>query len=140
MRTGGVGVRELRRIGKAIGVDEAQVRFLLEVATAADLIAPGSGGHRPTAVFRKWRAKEPAKQLATVLPAWYAMPAITLDATTDPALLTDDAGPLAVALRPVMLQALDELPPSTGITETEAFFSLVRWSAPIPLDGIARAR
>jgi Helicase conserved C-terminal domain len=136
LRTGGVGVRELRRLAKAVGVEEEQVRFLLEVATAAELIAPGPAGHRPTAAFKRWRAKEPAKQLATVLPAWYAMPAITLDGSTDPALLIDDAGPLAVALRPVLLQALDELPPSTGITDTEAFFSLVRWSAPIPLNGI----
>src|SRR6185295_2718638 len=107
LRTGGVGVRELRRLGKAIGVDEAMVRFLLELAAAADLVAPGSGGYRPTAVFRKWRAKEPAKQLAAVLPAWYAMPSITLDRSPDPALLPDNAGPIAVALRPVLLQALD---------------------------------
>lgn len=139
LRTGGVGVRELRRLGKAIGVDEVMVRFLLELAVAADLIAPGSGGYRPTAVFRKWRAKEPARQLAAVLPAWYALPSITLDGSPDPALVPDEAGPVAVALRPVLLRVLDELPPSTGITETEAFFSLVRWSAPIPLVAVDEA-
>jgi len=90
-------------------------------------------------VFRKWRIKEPAKQLAAVLPAWYAMPSITLDASTEPALVPDSAGPVAVALRPALLRVLDELPPSTGITDTEAFFSLVRWSAPIPLIGVGEA-
>jgi hypothetical protein len=140
LRTGGVGVREQKRLAKAVGVDEATVRFLLELATTADLLSPATAdsgvGYRPTAEFRRWRRQEPVGQLADALAAWYTMPSLTLDGSTEPALMPDNAGPLAIALRPILLRVLDELPPSTGITETEAFFSLVRWSAPIPLNGI----
>ncbi len=135
LRTGGVGARELRRLAKATGIDEPAARLLLEIAVSADLVAPGPGGILPTAEFDEWLAQDPATQLTILLTAWYAMPAIALDGNTEPALLHDPAGPLAAELRPVLLRTLDELPPGTGVTDTDAFFSLVRWSAPLPLRG-----
>ncbi|EUA30240.1 putative DNA-binding domain protein [Mycobacterium xenopi 4042] len=41
LRSGGLGVREVKRLAKATGIDDARLGLILEVAAAAGLIASG---------------------------------------------------------------------------------------------------
>ena len=43
LRSGGVGVRDLRRAAREIDTDEATAAFLIELAAGADLVAPSEG-------------------------------------------------------------------------------------------------
>ena len=60
LRSGGLGVRELRRVAREVDADETTAALLVELAVAADLVAesdgvsPGMGAHhrRPTSGLR----------------------------------------------------------------------------------------
>ncbi|MGH3598634.1 MAG: helicase-associated domain-containing protein, partial [Mycobacterium sp.] len=47
LRTGGLGVRELRRLAKVTGIDEARLGLILELAAGAGLIASGIPDPKP---------------------------------------------------------------------------------------------
>ena len=47
LRSGGLGVREVRRLAKATGIDEARLGLILELAAAAGLIASGLPDPQP---------------------------------------------------------------------------------------------
>ena len=47
LRTGGIGVRDLRRLARAAGIDEPTAALLLEVASAAGLVGEADGGTLP---------------------------------------------------------------------------------------------
>ena len=58
LRSGGVGVRELRRTARDLGVDETTVALIAEVAAAAGLLNATHGlepVYLPTAEFDTWR-------------------------------------------------------------------------------------
>src|SRR6201999_1988113 len=48
LRSGGLGVREVRRLAKITGVDEARLGLILELASAAGLIASGVPEPQPS--------------------------------------------------------------------------------------------
>lgn len=80
LRAGGMGVRELRRIAKRIGVDEDRVSLLVELLVAAGLMAsgrpdpapPGDGDDfwAPTAAVDAWLDAPPARRWHTLAAAW----------------------------------------------------------------------
>jgi hypothetical protein len=85
LRTGGLGVRESRRLARVIGLDEETLALLLEVAYAADLAGedelPGTartGGADlqllPTAGYELWRAGSLAQRWVRLAQAWLMMP------------------------------------------------------------------
>ena len=47
LRSGGLGVRDIKRLTKVTGIDEARLGLILEVPSAAGLIAAGHAGTRP---------------------------------------------------------------------------------------------
>jgi hypothetical protein len=139
-KAGGVGVREIKRLGKAIGADEAMTRLLLEVAHACEFIAQAVTrfeGVRATAAYDDWAALEPAEQLAAVLPHWLAMRAAPMGGAREPVALAapDETGALAATLRPIVLRTLAAVEEGHGVTDPAAFSALVRWNAPLPLYG-----
>jgi len=77
LRTGGIGVREVRRTAKDLDVTEEAAALHVEVAHAAGLLAPTTDSEPrwlPTAAFDGWR-DEPAEQRWAVLArAWLALP------------------------------------------------------------------
>ncbi|HEY7224446.1 MAG TPA: helicase-associated domain-containing protein [Micromonosporaceae bacterium] len=94
LRTGGLGVRDLRRLAKATGLDEASTALLLEIAAAAGLLTtgpmPGSvvtspyggtitreGGPDirwlPTLAYDTWRAGPIARQWVVLARTWLSM-------------------------------------------------------------------
>ncbi|BFU47348.1 helicase-associated domain-containing protein [Krasilnikovia sp. MM14-A1004] len=90
LKTGGLGVRDLKRLARATGQDEAATALLLEVAYAAGLVgeADASGAPRgvyvsraggaeeiflPTGTYDLWRATGIAQRWETLARSWLAM-------------------------------------------------------------------
>ncbi len=72
LRSGGIGVRDHRRLAKAAHVDEPTAALLLELALAAELIGiTGDGEHwLPTRMFDAWLTQPLADRWATLARAW----------------------------------------------------------------------
>ncbi|MFV2101894.1 helicase-associated domain-containing protein [Micromonospora sp. LOL_024] len=84
LRSGGIGVRDLRRLARATGLDESTAALLLEVAYAAGLTGevelPGAAGRYgaeqqvlPTAGYEMWRAGSLAQRWEQLARAWLTM-------------------------------------------------------------------
>ncbi|MGW7595354.1 hypothetical protein ACWGK9_40590, partial [Streptomyces rubiginosohelvolus] len=71
LKSGGIGARELGRIGKAAQADDAVVRITLEVAYSVGLLGDDGDRITPTAVYDTWAVQEPAAQFADLLHAWW---------------------------------------------------------------------
>jgi hypothetical protein len=154
LRAGGLGVRDLRRLAKAAGVDEPWAALLLEVAAAAGLLgeAEANGSTRsvtvsratgpvdeiflPTGAFDLWRALSIAQRWHTLARAWLAM-------TRQPGLIgrRDDRDRPINALAPEAERAgapqarreallvLAELEPGTA-PQVDEVLGLLAWQAP----------
>ncbi|MCI4063874.1 helicase C-terminal domain-containing protein [Micromonospora sp. R77] len=85
LRSGGVGVRDLRRLARALGLDDPTTALLFEVAYAAGLVGEleltGSAGARyggdqqilPTGGYEVWRAGSLAQRWEHLARAWLGM-------------------------------------------------------------------
>ncbi|MFJ8476927.1 helicase C-terminal domain-containing protein [Kitasatospora sp. NPDC094011] len=74
LKAGGVGSRELARLGKAAQCDEIVVRLVVETAAEAGLLARDGDRVAATAAYDTWAAGEPADRLAVLLRSWWALP------------------------------------------------------------------
>ncbi|MGV9857769.1 helicase-associated domain-containing protein [Gordonia sp. NPDC003425] len=85
LRSGALGVRELRRLAKVTGLDQKRLAFLIEILGHARLIdigfpeppPPGDRGEQafaPTNAADAWLHSAPERQWATLLDAWLTMP------------------------------------------------------------------
>jgi hypothetical protein len=142
LRSGGLGVRDLRRIAKTVGVDESTAGILVEVVAAAGLLgeesvgAHGEGQFLPTAMYDTWRATGIAARWRQLALAWLTM-------TRLPALLgqRDDRDRLINALAPeatrpaapgqrrAALQVLLGLSAGAAPSAAEVF-AVLAWRAP----------
>ncbi|WP_229071879.1 helicase-associated domain-containing protein [Actinoplanes sp. DH11] len=147
LRAGGLGVRDLKRLAKAAGVDEAAAALLIETAYAAGLIGESEVGARsaggpapdvflPTGAYDLWRAAGVAQRWATLARCWLAM-------TRQPGLIgrRDDRDRPINALAPdaeragapqARREALDALADlGTGAAPpVDALLGLLLWQAP----------
>jgi hypothetical protein len=112
LRTGGMGVRDLRRLARAAGVAESTAALLFETAWAAGLVGvvePGartdtgrSGGSEllPTAGYDAWRG-------TTIADRWHQLTSAWLVMTRAPGLVgqRDERGRLRGALGPEVEQS-----------------------------------
>jgi hypothetical protein len=71
LKSGGLGVRELRRLAKSVEAPEPDVCRLLEIAFAANLVASGHDVVAPTPEAEKWLAAEPAPRWIALAGAWH---------------------------------------------------------------------
>ncbi|MCA1673539.1 MAG: hypothetical protein LC799_15535, partial [Actinobacteria bacterium] len=70
LATGGVGVRELRRISRALGSTEVEVRLWLELAASSGLLRSDENGDvLPTDAADTWLAKSAGAQLTDLITA-----------------------------------------------------------------------
>jgi hypothetical protein len=140
LRSGGLGVRDLRRAAKALDTDEPAAACYLEVARAADLL-DSSGGPEPVWLpsqrYDDWLALPVAARWARLARAWLAM-------TRLPSLVghRDERGkasaPLSVEIertsapgtRRRVLAVLAELPPGTAAPGAEEVAARLAWLAP----------
>ncbi|MGR6316845.1 helicase-associated domain-containing protein [Micromonospora soli] len=148
LRSGGVGVRDLRRLARGLGLDDATTALLFEVAYAAGLVGEleltGAvtaryGGDQqilPTGGYEVWRAASLAQRWEQLARAWLTMtrqaglvgqrddrdrPISVLSAEAE------RAG--APAARRSVLAVLADLPPATAPTPDEVL-ELLDWRAP----------
>jgi hypothetical protein len=146
LRSGGVAVRDRKRLAKALTVSEADAGWLLELAFAAGLLDVG-GPHRdewlPTRGYDVWREQPLADRWATLATGW-------LESTRLPSLVgqRDVAGKgvnalspelvrhTAPAIRHSVLAALAGSAPGCGLAP-EDLVALLRWRTPRRADRLA---
>ncbi|GAU68367.1 hypothetical protein SSP35_07_01690 [Streptomyces sp. NBRC 110611] len=120
-KSGGLTVREIKRLAKAAGATEPHTRLLLDLALAAGLIAltrtPAGITALPTSAYDDWLGRPPGRRLAPVLAAWSALwdiPSHTPFGET-PTALVRGHDRHAPALRYALLAALAAVPLGAGV-------------------------
>ncbi|WP_280703956.1 MULTISPECIES: helicase C-terminal domain-containing protein [Kitasatospora] len=136
LKAGGIGARELSRIGKAAQCDELVVRLVLEAASAAGLLARDGDRVAATASYDTWAEQEPADQLAVLLRAWWALP-LTPGGSRDedgkalPALAGAPPCEGCVQARHGLLTAASQLPAGEGAANSADLGVLLGWLRPL---------
>jgi hypothetical protein len=74
LRSGGAGIRDLRRTSALLNVPEEEAAFLVELAYAAGLVAAdlASGFWLPTPAYDRWLDLPPERRWAELAAAWLA--------------------------------------------------------------------
>ncbi|GAA4997037.1 hypothetical protein GCM10023205_82880 [Yinghuangia aomiensis] len=142
LKSGGVGVRELRRLAKELACDEAAVRLWLHVAESAGLLAADAdhGQAAPTTAYDAWLDGEPAVRLLALVRGWVTMPDVPmLDAApasarrqVPPLSATGDHGGLALVARGALLRTLGGQDPGHAVADTAALARCIAWICPTP--------
>ena len=150
LRSGGLGVREVKRLSKSTGIDEPRLGLILELIAAAGLIASGvpdpvppgdtAGYWAPTVATDRFLEASTASRWLQLATAW-------LDLPSRPGLigqrghdgkpygaLSDSLYSTAAPMdRRLLLELLAELPVGTGSDATHASAALIwhrpRWAA-----------
>lgn len=156
LRSGGLGVREAKRLSKNSGIDEQRLGLILELAAAAGLIAsgvpdPAAGDGTtywaPTVAADRFLESSAASRWLQLASAWLSLPSrpgLIGDRSADGkpyAALSDSLYSTAAPLdRRLLLGMLDELPEGAGVDATSASRALIwrrpRWAArlqPVPV-------
>src|SRR5437868_629731 len=136
LKTGGVGVREVRRVARETGCDEDETRLLLEICAVARLMAfdEQAGGLVPTERFDRWRLDEGAARLRVLLSAWWRMERSSLRKADGkyPTVLGDDQSGAALArVRRAVVAALAHLPSGTAFADRGSLVRNIHWHAPL---------
>jgi len=136
LKSGGVGVREVRRMAKETGCDEDETRLLLEICAVARLLAwdEPSGGMVPTERFDRWRLDEGSVRLRVLLAAWWRMERSSLrkaDGRYGTVLGDDQSGAAVARIRRAVLSVLLHLPSGTAFAGRAALVANVHWHAPL---------
>jgi hypothetical protein len=158
LRSGGLGVREVRRLAKITGVDETRLGLILELAAAAGLIASGIPDPPPTVGDPPYWAPTVAADRfseTTTAERWHLLAITWLDLAARPALIGTrgpDAKPYAALSdslystaapldRRLLLEMLSGLPPGAGADKNTASAALIwrrpRWSRRLQPEPIA---
>ncbi|MEU9338107.1 helicase-associated domain-containing protein [Streptomyces sp. NPDC048290] len=144
LKSGGIGTRELARIGKAAQADDAVVRLTLESAYAAGLLGRDGDQVTPTEAYGTWAEQEPADQFAVLLWAWWVLPLTPAQARDEdnkalPALAGAAPCGGCVQARHGLLAAVGWLPAGRGAVIASDLGSLIAWQRPLahpsPTDG-----
>lgn len=138
LRSGGLGVRDLRATATELHVDEPTAALLVETAYAAGLIATsadpdGNPAWVPTDLFDQWTARPVAERWATLVRAWLDSPRMPgLVGERDPAgkvwnaLAPELAGVHQAESRRMALEELAALPAGDVLAAGTGVPSLVR--------------
>ena len=140
LKSGGLGVRELRRLARAVDADERQTTLLAELAVGAALVGETENAKPewvPTSQADVWLVSSAAHRWATLAAAWLDLPRLPglagLRDAKDKLLvaLSDDLRrPPAPTERVRVLTVLAELPPGTGVADPDDIAALLTWRAP----------
>lgn len=136
LKSGGIGARELTRLGKAVQCEEAVVRLVLETAHTAGLLAYEDNSLRATGTYDCWAAWELGDQFVTLLEIWWLLdrtPTATRDEDDKslPALARTTPCTGCTAARQGLLSAAAELPVSQGARKPAELGSLASWHRPL---------
>ena len=149
LRSGGLGVREVRRLAKTTGIDDARLGLILELAAAAGLIASGIPEPQPASGEPPYWAPTVTADRFTETSAaerWHLLATTWLDLAARPALigsrgpdgkpyaaLSDSLYSTAAPLdRRLLLDMLAQLAAGAGVDKTTASAAMIwrrpRWS------------
>jgi len=145
LKSGGLGIRELRRLGKELELDDHLAALYVELVAAAGLIAAADGrGHRE--LSSHWTPTHAADEFVAAAPeqAWSQLAEVWLDLRRDPARVgsRDAADRLQNALAPELawtrgpadrrfvLGVLAAMPAGTGRSRSD-LTALLAWQAPL---------
>jgi hypothetical protein len=140
LRSGGIGVRDLRRSARELGVGEPTVAVVAEVAYAAGLLNSTNGMEPvflPSTEYDDWHGRDTAARWLPLASAWLAM-------TRQPALVSQrgDRDRVIAALGPdvergtipglrrQVLDELRELRPGSAPADHGEVLALLAWRAP----------
>lgn len=142
LRSGGLGVRELRRVAKQADLDEARVALLVELLHGAGLLATAEpadsldSAWTPTTAVDTWAVAEPGAQWALLARTWLELPRLPglhgrRDEKDKPlaALSEELRAPQAPRDRRRVLAVLAERPAGTVLT-AEAVEEVLAWRRP----------
>ncbi|MBH0780564.1 helicase-associated domain-containing protein [Nocardia sp. NEAU-351] len=145
LRAGGLGVRELRRVAKQIGVEEQRAGLLVELLAAAKLVEKGSPDldadsddefWAPTPASDAWQAAPPARRWLVLARAWLELDRMPwMIGMRDPndkplaALAIELRNPHAVRDRRAILDLLAEYPTGTALDAGDVA-KLLAWRQP----------
>lgn len=140
LKSGGLGVRELKKLAKDLDVGETRVTLLAEIAVGAGLVADSEATSPewvPTTLTDSWLASPTAQRWMTVAQAWLELPRLPglaggRDAKDKPiAPLSEELRrPLAPTSRRRILLALAALPEGAGVKSTDELVAALAWRAP----------
>ncbi len=142
LRSGGVGVREVRALAAALDVDDDQTGFLIELTRAAGLLATGDDDERdevwmPTHAADGWREESVARRWSVLVHAWLSTPRATVlvgarDESDRPvnALAPDLERGAAATVRAATLDALAALEPGVAVSSDDDVVAQVAWARP----------
>jgi hypothetical protein len=140
LRSGGIGVREVRRLARQLEIDEATCALLAEVVSGAGLTATSEGTDPqwlPTVLADAWLAQSSERRWTDIATAWLELPRLPgLAGTRDDrdrllAPLSEELRrPLAARDRRWVLGTLAEVPPGTAVTDRSDLVDLLAWRAP----------
>ncbi|WP_405711320.1 helicase-associated domain-containing protein [Streptomyces xanthophaeus] len=136
LKSGGIGARELARIGKAAHADDTVVRLTLETAYAAGLLARDGDRVVPTGAYDAWAEQEPPEQFAVLLQAWRNLPLTPAQARDEdnkalPALGGAPPCNGCVQARHGLLAAAARLPAGQGVRIASDLGPLIAWHRPL---------
>ena len=138
LRSGGLGVRDLRRTAAVLDGDVAAAVRTVEIAFSAGLLAADSTGSTwlPTSAFDTWMRSEPAARWIALVTAWLSgsrVPTLAVprdDREKPPAPLSEELDrPGAPELRSLALGLLGSLPPGHSL-DPEGVLEVVGWYRP----------
>jgi hypothetical protein len=140
LRSGGLGVRDLRRTARELETDEAGAALIVEVALAADLIGQSDSPNPdwlPTTAADVWAAAGIEQRWVALARAWLELPRLPglvgrRDDADRPVTALSEAlrRPVAPRDRRRVLAALADLPAGTAVDTPEALGDLLAWRAP----------
>ncbi len=130
IRSGGVGVRELRRLAKSRGASVDQLKLAFALAHGAGLLTTWADGATPTERYDMWLKAEPADRLAELIRTWWSLPYSPL-AEPAAAWVPSDPEDGTADLRSAMLRLSAEL--GGAPSDWADFAKLVFWRHPYVL-------
>jgi hypothetical protein len=132
LRSGGLSTRDIGALARNLGSSPAHAGFLLEVAAAAELVAPASNlCLLPTAAYDRWLTHDAAVRWRQLADAWLSMARFPHRSTESGAhvLGPEAASPVAPALRQLVVSLVVEV----GLAVTphrEALAAAAGWHRP----------
>ncbi|EHR63334.1 helicase-associated domain-containing protein [Saccharomonospora cyanea] len=140
LKSGGLGVRELRRLARDLDVDERRATLLVELVVGAGLAAADESTSPewvPTTLTDSWLSMPPSGRWLTLAQAWLDLPRMpglagdrdARDKIVVP-LSEELRRPLAPMTRRRVLGTLAELPAGAGVAAVDDLVTLLAWRAP----------
>lgn len=140
LKSGGLGVRELRRLARDLDVDERTATLQVELAVGAGLVAVSEDATPewvPTTLTDSWLSSPQSGRWLILAQAWLDLPRMPgLVGTKDAkdkviAPLSEEARrPAAPATRRRVLGTLADLPTGAGVKSVDELVAVLAWRAP----------